>query len=85
MRLVEKIYSDIRRVKFIYKNQLHTHYVSHEETYDPDQFDGDFAESITYFICHFFPDKPIKSGEFLGESTCPRIMVCKDSCILIVE
>jgi hypothetical protein len=86
MTLVEKIYTDIRKVQFIYNNQLHTHFVSHEETYEPDDTDGDFAEPLTLLICCPIADKSMPVGFLMLQENefCPKLTINKDS-VLIVE
>jgi hypothetical protein len=85
MQLTEKIYSKIRKVKFIYGNKLHTHFVSHEETYSPDSGDGDLVEPHTVLVCYPRRGKHNKVGGLMDDKNFePRLIVIKDS-VLIVE
>jgi hypothetical protein len=85
MKMTEKIYSDIRKVKFIYGNKLHTHFVSHEETFSPDSGDGDFVDAQMVLVCFPTRGKHNKPGGLMDhDCKQPKLMVGKDS-VLIVE
>lgn len=85
MQMTRKVLSKIRKVKFIYRNKLHTHFVSHEETYSPDSSDGDLVEPHTVLVCYPSRGKHNIPGGLIDENNLePRLIVIKDS-VLIVE
>jgi hypothetical protein len=66
----------------IYANKLRTHYVSHEESYEPTNEDGDFMEPFILLICCFDEGKKIKRGSLINSFE-PRMAVGKSFVVAV--
>ena len=82
MKLKKKQLSDFYKIQFISNNELKTAYVSHEEHYEPDKNDGDFAEPWVALICGFYKRR-IKKGSLMNNKKEPMMYIDKTSVLPI--